>query len=189
MRPLQSLARRSGSAGLYPFAHDRQAPHLGDVVQDQRHPDDAVQEHEAARVDPQASRELMPKMMGRTKPPSAPTMPTMPVTTPMFCWKIVADIFECRRHAAGKGDAERKQQEREEQGRQSDVELCRTADGVHDEFGLRIGQKEQTDPRGPQHPPGHVMRTMAIREPATGGPQHARGKRKTQPPAARLAQC
>ena len=29
----------------------------------------------------------MPKMMGRTKPPSAPTRPTMPVTTPMLCGK------------------------------------------------------------------------------------------------------
>src|SRR5262245_43457656 len=40
-------------ANQYLLAHHRQASHLSRVVQDQRHPNDPVEKHEATRVDPQ----------------------------------------------------------------------------------------------------------------------------------------
>jgi len=58
------------------------------------------------------------------------------------------------------------------------VEGLRTVDGVDGEVGLRVGQQEQADPAHPQHPPGDLVGTVPVAQPAPHGAQHTAGQRK-----------
>src|SRR5215469_5065331 len=153
-------------------AHDRQAAHLSRVVQNQRYPYHTVEKHEAARVDPEPIKDD-PKQDRQDKAAKRADKPDNAGNNTHVLRKVVADIFECGGHAAGECNAQCKQQQRERQRRQSDVELSGTADRMHDEVSLRIRQEEEADPSGPQDPPSHVMRAVVIRQPAADCPQHA----------------
>ncbi len=103
--------------------------------------------------------------------------------------KIIANVLRCGRHAAGEGNAKRKEQHRKGERRQSDMELRRATNGMHDEISLRIGQQEKADPGSPQDPPSHIVSAIAIREPAANCPQQHPLEARNMQPGARLAQC
>lgn len=79
-----------------------------------------------------------PNMIGRTNPPSPPAKPTTPDTAPILAPKSSEMNLKDRRLADSHGDPYNKQQNREDNGRQANMETARALHRHDGKVGLRI---------------------------------------------------
>ncbi|CAM2150517.1 hypothetical protein PT2222_230151 [Paraburkholderia tropica] len=160
-------------------AENRGALDLGNIEQDQRDPDDAVKQHEAARADLEQVEQRAEQ--DRQQKAAQPARQSDDAGHDAHVGrKIVGDIFEGGRHAEREHRAEHEGERHETCERHADMERGGAVDGVDHEVGGRVREDEETDPRDPQAPPGDVVRAEFVGKQAADRAQHRARQRETR---------
>src|SRR5688500_15225466 len=106
------MAFSSYSAPLRDMLDQARFAHLGEIDEDERHPDDAVEQHEAARADADEVEHRAPKDW-QQKSAQAAGEADNAADHAQALRELVAHVLEGRGHAEGERHPEREQQHRE----------------------------------------------------------------------------